>query len=248
MPLGAVAAAPWARQVRGDRHACAGCLNKLTTAGRASGPLVRATWPQRPELLQHGRVVADFGGLPETPKMPMPLPSRFSGTPLPLPPPLALLLAWCVRGRWGRDAEQLDWNYVRNFDQVFGLHSAESPRWARRRTTHARKSSQCLVEIMGPFHVCSACVCTFAPTLRRACARHSASTYSQSHCLGRARLNMIDKRNTKSTSQRCTWNGRRTRLAAAVPTPGDAIQRVACKALRQTPCTFPILGVDPIDW
>ena len=45
MPLGAVAAAPWARQVRGDRHACAGCLSELTTAGRASGPLVRATWP-----------------------------------------------------------------------------------------------------------------------------------------------------------------------------------------------------------
>ena len=45
MPLEAVAASPRARQVRGYRHACAGCLNKLTTAGRASGPLVRAKRP-----------------------------------------------------------------------------------------------------------------------------------------------------------------------------------------------------------
>ena len=41
VPLGAVAAAPWARQVRGDWHACAGRPAKLTTAGRASGPCVR---------------------------------------------------------------------------------------------------------------------------------------------------------------------------------------------------------------
>eukprot|EP00959_Pyramimonas_sp_CCMP1952_P049768 1040166-Pyramimonas_sp.AAC.1 len=43
--LGAVDAAPWARQVRGDWHACAGCPAKLTTAWHASGPRVLHAGP-----------------------------------------------------------------------------------------------------------------------------------------------------------------------------------------------------------
>ena len=67
MPLGAVAAAAWSRQVRGD-YACAGCPAKLTTAGRASGPPARVGashacrqrgQQQRLELPQHSGVVVD---------------------------------------------------------------------------------------------------------------------------------------------------------------------------------------------